>query len=315
VSPEPVRVTRDEENALMIDFCDVEVGKELIKNLHTYDAADKVYKYHGFKNGNPWNTSVQFKTNTVDRDTFGIKTGFTATYHFTIKDKFDVTNMKAVVERINLWTVSLNGAEIKPEDGKWWLDRSFGVFNIGSIVRTGDNIITLKTSPMKIHAEVEPVYILGDFSVAPAIKGWMIEAPASIYTTGSWKKQGLPFYSWGITYSKEFNIDKSEGKWEVALGSWNGTVAEVKVNGQPATVIAFPPYKTDITGLIKPGINKIDVKIIGSLKNLLGPHHNNAKPGFVSPWSWRYVKGYPAGSDYQMIDYGLMDDFILYKGE
>ena len=84
----PITVTRNEQNALMIDFCDVEVGNEKIKDLNTYDAADKVFKYYGFKNGNPWNTSVQFKTNTVDRDTFGVNTGFTATYHFVIKGKF-----------------------------------------------------------------------------------------------------------------------------------------------------------------------------------------------------------------------------------
>ncbi|MCX6322012.1 MAG: glycosyl hydrolase, partial [Bacteroidia bacterium] len=269
-SSSPVTITRNEENALMIDFCDIEVGNEFEKDLHTYNAADKVFKYHGFKNGNPWNTSVQFRTNIVDRDTFGLNTGFTAAYHFTIKGKFDFSNLKAVVERTNLWTVSVNGTEVKPEKGKWWLDRSFGVLNIGMNVKSGDNTITLKTSPMKIHAEVEPVYIVGDFSVKPAVKGWVIEAPASVYTTGSWKNQGLPFYSWGITYSKEFNIEKAEGKWQVGLGNWNGTVAEVSVNGQSATVIAFPPYNTDVTGLIKPGINKIDVKVIGSLKNLLG---------------------------------------------
>ncbi|MCX6254209.1 MAG: glycosyl hydrolase [Bacteroidia bacterium] len=311
----PVTVTRNEENALMIDFCDIEVGNELTKDLHTYNTADKVYKYYGFKNGNPWNTSVQFRTNIVDRDTFGLNTGFSVTYHFNIKGKFDVSTMKAVVERTSLWTVSVNGVEVKPEEGKWWLDRSFGVFNIATIVKTGDNTITLKVTPMKIHAEVEPVYIVGNFSIKPAEKGWVIEAPASIYTTGSWKAQGLPFYSWGVTYSKEFNIEKAEGLWEVGLGKWNGTIAEVSVNGQPANVIAFPPYKTDVTGLIKPGINKIDVKIIGSLKNLLGPHHNNPRPGFVSPWIWRNVKTYPSGNDYQLLDYELMDDFILYKGE
>ena len=125
----------------------------------------------------------------------------------------------------------------------------------------------------------------------------------------------MPFYSWGITYSKEFNIEKTEGTWEVGLGSWNGTIAKVSVNGQPATVIAFPPYHTDVTGLIKPGMNKIDVKVIGSLKNLLGPHHKNIKSGLVSPGAWRNVKVYPAGKDYQMLDYGLFEEFILYKGD
>ena len=310
----PVKIARNEENVLMIDFCDIAVGKEISKDLNTYDAADKVYKFYGFKNGNPWNTSVQFKTNIIDRDTFGTSSGFTATYHFQIKGKFDLSKIKAVVERSNLWTVSVNGNEVKPENGKWWLDRSFGVFNIGSFIKTGNNTVSLKTSPMKVHAEIEPVYILGDFSVKPIEKGWDIEAPAFVYTTESWKNQGLPFYSWGVSYGEEFNIENSEGKWEVALGKWNGTIAEVSVNGQIAPVIAFPPYHSDITGLIKPGINKIEVKVIGSLRNLLGPHHSNPKPGFVTPWSWRYVKGYPSGRDYQMLDYGLFEEFTLLHG-
>ena len=84
------------------------------KDLHTYYAADKVFKNYGFKNGNPWNTSVQFKTRTVDRDTFGTKTGFTATYHFNVKSSFDFSSLKAVVERPSLWSISLNGTEINP---------------------------------------------------------------------------------------------------------------------------------------------------------------------------------------------------------
>jgi hypothetical protein len=299
----------------MIDFCDLELGNETFKDLNNYYAADKVFRHYGFSNGNPWNTSVQFKRNTVSRDTFGVNTGFKVTYHFTIKGKFDFESMKAVVERPGMWTVSVNGTEVKPEAGKWWLDRSLSVFSIGKLVRTGANTISLNVSPMKIHAEIEPVYILGDFSVSPAEKGFIIGPPASSYTLGSWKDQGLPFYSWGITYSKEFNIEKVDGKYEVGLGNWKGTVAEVSVNGKPATVIAFPPYRTDVSALIKPGINKIEVKVIGSLKNLLGPHHNNPTPGFVSPGSWRGVKSYPAGKEYQMMEYGLMEEFVLLKGE
>lgn len=310
----PLTVSRMNENALMIDFCNLELGKDQFRDLHVYDAADKVFKYHGFKNGNPWNTSVQFKNNTVSRDTFRTGTGFTATYNFNIRGKFDYADMKAVVERPGLWTVSINGIIIKPEDGQWWLDRSFGVFNIGSHVKSGKNTIVLRTEPMKIHAEIEPVYLTGNFSVIPVLKGWTVEAPLPVYKTGSWKTQGMPFYSWGINYSKEYSIESNEGKWEVSLGKWNGTVAEVSVNGQPAPRIAFPPYRSDVSSLIKPGINNIEVRVIGSLKNLLGPHHNNPKPGMVSPWIWRNVKGYPSGNNYQMLDYGLFEDFTLNGG-
>jgi hypothetical protein len=311
----PVTVIKNEENALMIDFCDVQFGNELFTDLHTCTAADKIFKYHGFRNGNPWNTSVQFKRNIVDRDTFRTGSGFTATYNFMVKGNFDFNSFKAVVERPHLWTVSVNGNEVKPEEGKWWLDRSFAVFNIGNLVKTGNNTITLLTSPMKIHAEVEPVYITGDFTVEPAPKGWIIKAPPAKYALGTWREQGLPFYPWSITYSKDFRIDEPRGKYAVDLDSWAGTIAEVTVNGQAATVIAFPPYTTDVTSLIKPGINKIDVKVTGSLKNLLGPHHKNPAPGLASPGHWKNIAAYPAGIDYQMYDYGLFEDFVLYNGE
>ena len=314
-SVSPMKVTKSDDNVLMIDFCDIEVGNEVTRDLNTYYAADKIFRYYGFKNGNPWNTSVQFRKNITSRDTFGLKTGFTATYHFSIKSNIDFSAFKAVVERPGLWGVSINGIAVKPEEGKWWLDRSFGVYKIGQVLKAGDNTLSIKASPMKVNAEIEPVYILGDFSVDPVAKGWTIDAPVKAYTEGSWKSQGLPFYSWGISYSKEFNIENADGKWDIALGHWNGTMAEVNVNGQPATEIAFPPYHSDITGLIKPGLNKVEVTVIGSLKNLLGPHHNNSKPGFVSPWIWRNVKSYPSGKDYQTLDYGLFDDFVLLNGK
>jgi hypothetical protein len=310
-SSKPMVITRDEDNALMIDFCDLTIGGETEKDLHVFNAADKVYKQFGFKNGNPWNTSVQFRTNIVDRDTFGVKTGFTATYHFNIKGRFDFSAIKAVVERPGLWSVSINGTEIKPEEGKWWLDRNFAVFRIGKLVKQGDNVLTLKVSPMKIHAETEPVYILGDFSVEPAAKGWAITVPARKLSTGPWLTQGLPFYSWGVTYSGEFQIEKPEDRYEVSLSDWKGTVAEVRVNGKSAGLIAFPPYRTDVTGYISQGTNKIDVIVKGSLKNLLGPHHNNPPIGLASPWNWRNVKSYPAGKDYKMYEYGLMKEFEL----
>ena len=197
-------VKRDNENAIAIEFCDLLLDGKLTRDLHNYTAADMVYKYYGFKDGNPWNHAIQFKTNITDRDKFDANTGFTAEYHFTIKGKFDYSTIKAVVERPNLWTVSINGTEIRPEEGQWWLDREFAVFKIGELAKPGNNTITLKVSPMKIHAEIEPVYLTGDFSVRSADKGWTLEAPVKTLTAGSWKEQGLPFYSWGSHVQQRF---------------------------------------------------------------------------------------------------------------
>jgi hypothetical protein len=34
----------------------------------------------------------------------------------------------------------------------------------------------------------------------------------------------------------------------------------------------------------------------------------------VGPGHWRNVNSYPAGKDYQLLDYGLMEDFELMQG-
>jgi len=85
----------------------------------------------------------------------------------------------------------------------------------------------------------------------------------------------------------------------------------VFVNSKKAGVTAFPPYRLNITRFVSPGKNTVELKVTGSLRNLLGPHHNTPPEGISSPWSWRNVKEYPSGKDYKFYDYGLMKDFVL----
>jgi len=303
-------VIRPADNTLMIDFCDVRIGDTILKDKHVYNAADTVFRHFGFLDGNPWNTSVQFRRNIVDRDTFSVGSGFSVTYHFTVDDRVDTKALKAVVERAASWKITVNGQVVQPAAGKWWLDKSFGVLNIGGYVRPGENSLTLTTDRMSVYDEVEPIYILGDFNLASADKGWMLTAPAPL-RIGSWKTQGLPMYGQGVRYVKEVRWDVRPGKVSVKLGKWNGTVAAVSVNGREAGVIAYDPFELDISKYIVPGKNNIEITVIGSLKNLLGPHHNIRSRGIASPWHWRGIKSYPAGKDYDIFDYGLLEDFQL----
>jgi hypothetical protein len=305
-------ITRVKENALTIDFCDITVKGETHKNIHFSRAADLVYQAHGFLNGNPWNTSVQYKRNILDRGNF-TDGGFTAAYRFTVNDNFDYSGIQLVSERPELFTVKINGATVQPVPGKWWLDRSFGVYPIGNHVKKGANTVELSISPMSIFAETEPVYILGDFAVVPEAKGWSISAPAAEgFTFGSWKNQQQPFYSWDFKYSKTYQVTEPvSGSYFVRLGKWTGTVAEVYVNGTKAGMIAYDPFQLNVTPYMKEGANRIDVHVVGSLKNLLGPHYRNPAPGLASPWHWKSVSEAIPGAEYQMTDYGLMEDFNL----
>jgi hypothetical protein len=129
---------------------------------------------------------------------------------------------------------------------------------------------------------------------------------------GSWKEQALPFYSESVTYSKSFDTSSEMDNYIVKLNNWEGTVAKVLVNGESAGIIGWKPYELNISRWVKDGKNNIEIEVYGSLKNLLGPHHNNPTLGRVTPWSFFYAEEHqPPGSDYHLLDYGLLEDFEI----
>jgi hypothetical protein len=268
----------------------------------------KVFEHFGFR-GNPW-SGIQYKTEFLDRDHFPPESGFEAVFHFEVSEGVPAGAIQAVVERPQFWHVTVNDAAVTPRPKEWWLDTSFGVYDIGAQVRRGANAITLKAQPMSVHAEIQPVHILGNFGVTGANPGFRI-IPAREISMGAWKDQDLPFYSDAISYSRTFNL-KRGAPCRVRLGKWLGTVAEVKVNGKSAGIIGWPPYEADITGYIQDGSNSVEVRVYGSLKNLLGPHLTKYNPGLVGSWLWRTAPEHtPPGKQYDLIGYGLFEDFQL----
>ncbi len=303
----PLSVSRLAPNALRIDYCDLEAGGESMKDIYYYAAQEAAYKKNGLPT-NPWNTAVQFKRTTLEKDKFPAGSGFTATFRFTLASGVSRTGLRAVVEMPALYRVSVNGKPVEAVKGEWWLDVDFGVFEIGPFVQDGDNAITLTASPMSIHAELEPIHLTGDFGVEASARGWLI-VPSVPLWTGKWTAQKLPFYSDRVAYSADYTL-AAGGRHFVRLAEWHGTVAEVRVNGRSAGVIGWQPYEMEITPLVKAGSNRIEVVVTGSLKNLLGPHHGKINRGLVSPGSFRGApQRQPSGSAYDLEHYGLMRGF------
>ena len=85
------------------------------------------------------------------------------------------------------------------------------------------------------------------------------------------------------------------------------------MNGQSAGYIFCPPYELDVTELLKPGESTIEVVVIGTLKNTLGPHHGNPPLGTAWPAMWHKAPnpGPPPGKDYSSVGYGLFEPFDL----
>jgi hypothetical protein len=177
-------------------------------------------------------------------------------------------------------------------------------------LQEGKNTITLTGRPFSVHHELAPVFLLGNFGVFPAEKGWVI-GPESPITRGSWKQYGMPFYPGEVRYTKIFTRDTSAQAYYLEAGKWNGAAATVRVNDSEEMLL-WPPYKMDITDYLKPGENRVSLKITGSLKSLYGPHHNVQREGIVTPWSFKYApETLPPGKEYDLPSYGVMTDFTI----
>jgi hypothetical protein len=311
-----VSVKRETDNIMMVNYLDIKTAKSEKKDVYFMNALIGLFEENGVAMGNPWQHKIQYKKTWLEMDTlFKDDSWFEASYHFNINANLDATVMKsirAVVERPELWKVFINGNEVAKTEGSFWIEKSFPQFAVGEFLKPGKNTLTIKAPRMHILAEVMPVYLLGDFSVIPNEKGFEI-AGGKIDKPGSWKENGLPFYSQKVAYSQNFNVSGLENAaYKVKLPKWKGTVAEVLVNGQPAGLIAWQPNELDVTGLLKEGENEITVKVTGSLKNTFGFFYQDNNNWIFGPHSWNYApEKAPAGSEYFLMDYGLMEPFEL----
>jgi hypothetical protein len=58
------------------------------------------------------------------------------------------------------------------------------------------------------------------------------------------------------------------------LDRLDAIVAKVRLNGYSCADIVWHPYRAELTEHVQEGENLLEVELVGSLRNLLGPHHN-----------------------------------------
>jgi hypothetical protein len=299
----------------------VTAGGESRKDLYFYQANQFAWQKNGLER-NPWDSAVQFKDELISK-TFPADSGFTASYKFTIEEAVP-KDLAIVIERTDLYTITCNGQKVKARRNDWWLDKAFDRIGLGSVARVGENVVTLKASPFTMFHELEPAYVLGDFALKSVDKGFLI-APAQKLVMGKanrelsspgragWNLQGHPFYSAGVSYRESFEVKEPAGRLVVTLRDWYGSVAKVVVNGKPAGFIDAPPWECDVTKWVKRGQNEVEITVIGTLKNTLGPHHG--KPALGAAWPGGFHlgpnPGPPPGADYSTVAYGLFKPFVL----
>ncbi len=118
----------------------------------------------------------------------------------------------------------------------------------------------------------------------------------------------MPFYAAGVAYRQSFPIDQPEGPYKVVVPQWYGSVAKVIVNDKLCGHLVSPTVGSRCHGAVKAGENVVEVVVIGTLKNTLGPHHVGAGVGSAWPGMFQQGPGQPPpGSAYHTLGYGLFE--------
>jgi hypothetical protein len=210
-----------------------------------------------------------------------------------------------VLEGSERFTIRLNGKKVAAKKSGWYLDRAMHKIALPRL-KEGKNSLVLSCN-YRDEMQVEDCFIIGDFGVDAATRAITTE-PATL-RAGDWTLQGYPHYPGGMIYRGAFDVtEKRVARALVRIGKFSGVVVAVRVNGKHA---GFIPWRAadglDVAKLVKRGRNRIEIEVMGSPKNMLGPlHHAGGKLrwtgcGEFTPTDANYTP------DYVLWPWGLMD--------
>jgi len=302
-----LKVTPSGPNVLVLDYCDLRLAGRAYENINTWDANWKIWQAHGFERP-AWDNAVQFKRRIVDLPPFGADSGFEATFQFTVADAAALRGAQLALELPELYKISINGTAVDFVGAERWLDPHLKSIPIESILKVGENVVRLTGMPFDVRMELENIYVRGNFSVQADTRGFVLQAPRAL-AVGLWAKQGFPFYSDSVLYEARADVPKRSRSLRISFPAWQGSVAEVLLDGKPIQTVGWMPYTTETP--ITPGVHTVGVRIVATPRNLFGPFHNPSKPRMIAwPGAWQgFPDHQPAGAQYDLLDYGLMEAF------
>ena len=170
------------------------------------------------------------------------------------------------------WALFVNGEQVTSTPVRSRLDAQMKAVEITPYLRQGENLIALRlvvTNPT--DGLLDLLKITGDFSLTPqGDDSYCISAPRESLEPQPWTNQGYPYFSGRAMYRKRFELPESFGDQRVFLvPEMHDDVLEVLLNGKSAGVRLWTPYQVEITSLLKPGENTLELHVANTLVNLL----------------------------------------------
>jgi hypothetical protein len=168
-----------------------------------------------------------------------------------------------------------------------------------------------KIRTVEVPSVADPLEVAGPWELRFPPK-WGAPESVTLERLISWpqhKDDGVKYFSGTATYVKQLDVPAAmlgEGKALYLDLGMVKNLAEVSLNGQNLGVLWKPPFRVEISGLAKPGSNRLEIKVTNLWPNrLIGDQKLPEKDRFT----WTTFNPYKADSP--LLDSGLLGPVML----
>ena len=167
--------------------------------------------------------------------------------------------------------VWLNGKPVTATPIRSRVDAQMRELDLTSSAQVGRNVLAVRLvldGPTK--GLVDHVKIAGSFALAHDDRGYRIVAANLAAAANSWTEHGYPFFSGRGVYRTTIEVTEAMVQRRLVLEvPMRDDVLEVEVNGRPAGVRLWDPYVVDLSGVLRPGLNDVGLRVANTPANLL----------------------------------------------
>lgn len=230
-------------------------------------------------------------------------------FSFVVKEGGLCNDLSLCVENPEKYIFKINGKSLNFLKNGYFIDKSISSCNISGYVAEGINTIEMEClfyqrskvydvlftegvyenerNKLTFDTELESIYLTGSFGVSTgdeytygdrnAIMAghnfFITKQPKSV-SKETITEEGFWFFAGTMDLCQNVQIEKCDNtNYILSLDNLTAPAAKVFVNGVEVGILAFAPYKLDVTEFLKDGNNEIDVRLLSGNRNLLGPHH------------------------------------------
>jgi hypothetical protein len=306
---EAAAFTRTMPNVLTLDMCSYAIGEGAwSEEQQVWQAQRAIRSALGMRQ--IYGNGIEQRYKWIDEPHPGNGTPAQLKFHFEVT-QLPTEELSLVIESAQLYDIKLNGEPVPNRPAGWFLDRSFDQVPLPITgLKEGKNELVLACSYHN-RMELEDIYLVGDFGVAA---DRTITAEPEKLAFGDWCRQGYSHYCGSMVYHFSFESRSSNGERVLLeLGDYSAVTIHVRVNGVSAGHVPWrAANRLDLTERLCEGVNRIDIEVMGSPRNMLGPFHHLSGEPTTTSWASFRKEGSDYSPDYQLRPYGLFGPIKLY---